>query len=251
MIDVAASSSGGTATPLRSGGKPGSYHRSAHLAPRMTHYARPGAIADTTAILIELGQSGGPNPNEVRPISSMLSRQMATAGFDVTAWSDLASFDVAVLHPGRTLIEKLLRVNNFASKPGAAESIHGWPRIGRQFYDIWALLGAGEVLDFLADRPLAAEVLANCFEASEAFEPDLQTPRGGFAASAAFDANGALAARLQREHAAAMRDLYYGTDAPPTFDEVLDRIEANRRSLDIGYSQLPLPRFPPRSSART
>lgn len=136
MIDVAASSSGGTTTPHRSGGRPGSYHRSAYLSPPMIHTAQPGVIADATAILLELGQSGGPYPNEVRSITSMLSRQLELVGFDVTAWIDLDGFEVAVLHPGRTLIEKLLRVNNFASKPGVADSVHGWPRIGRQFYDI-------------------------------------------------------------------------------------------------------------------
>ena len=31
-----------------------------------------------------------------------------------------------------------------------------------------------------------------------------------------------------------MRDLYYGTDTPPTFDEVLNRINANRSNLDVG-----------------
>ena len=237
MIDVAASSSGGTAMPHRSGGRPGSYHRSAYLSPPMTRSGQPGAIADATAILLELGQSGGPNPNEVRSITSMLSRQLETAGFDTTAWTDLHSFDVAVLHPGRTLIEKLLRVNNFASKPGATDSLHGWPRVGRQFYDIWALLGTDEVLDFLADRSLVANVVASCFEVSLAFEPDQPVPSGGFAASAAFDPSGELATRLQREHEAAMRDLYYGSDAPPTFDEVLDRINANRRSLDVLESQ--------------
>jgi hypothetical protein len=66
-----------------------------------------------------------------------------------------------------------------------------------------------------------------------AFEPDQPVPRGGFAAGAAFDPSGQLASRLQREHEAAMRDLYYGSDTPPTFDEVLDRINANRRNLDV------------------
>lgn len=105
---------------------------------------------------------------------------------------------------------------------------------GRQFYDIWALLGTGEVLDLLADRPLVAGVLASCFEVSQDFEPDLPVPAGGFAASLAFDPNGALAPRLRREHDAAMRDLYYGVDAPPTFDEVLARIRSNRINLEIG-----------------
>ena len=30
-----------------------------------------------------------------------------------------------------------------------------------------------------------------------------------------------------------MRDLYYGTDEPPTFDEVLDRVHTSRALLDI------------------
>jgi hypothetical protein len=237
MINAAATSSGGTATPLRSGGKPGSYHRSAYLERPMTHSGQPGAMADASAILLELGQSGGPNPNAVRPITSMLSRQLIAAGFDIGAWRDLSIFEVPVLHPGRTLIEKLLRVNNFTSKPGAQDSVHGWPRIGRQFYDIWALLGTGEVLEFLADRPLVAHVLASCFEVSEAFEPDLPVPRGGFAASVAFEPSGALATRLRREHQTAMRALYYGTEVPPKFDEVLRRIDANRHQLDIGELQ--------------
>jgi len=233
MIDVAASGTGGTATPQRSGGKPGSYHRSAYLSPPMIHSAQPGVIADATAILLELGQSGGPNPNEVRSITSMLGRQLENAGFDTAAWADLDSFDVAVLHPGRTLIEKLLRVNNFASRPEVADGAHGWPRVGRQLYDIWALLGTDEVLEFLADRALVADVVTSCFEVSRAFEPDQPIPSGGFAASAAFDPTSQLATRLQREHEAAMRDLYYGTDAPPTFGEVLDRVDANRQNLDV------------------
>jgi len=40
--------------PFKSGGKPGRFHRSAHLAPPLTHTAVPGAIADAAAILVEL-----------------------------------------------------------------------------------------------------------------------------------------------------------------------------------------------------
>jgi len=239
MIDVAATSSGVTVSPLRSGGNPGSYHRSAYLEQPMTHSGRPGAVADASRILLELGQSGGPNPNMIRPITSMLSRQLTAVGFNIAAWHDLAIFEVPVLHPGRTLIEKLLRVNNFSSKPETdrADNVHGWSRIGRQFYDIWALLDTDEVIEFLADKPLVAQVLASCFEVSEAFERDRPVPRGGFAASIAFEPNGPLSTRLRREHEIAMRDLYYGTDAPPTFDEVLHRIGANRRSLDVGETE--------------
>lgn len=56
------------------------------------------------------------------------------------------------------------RINSFASDPATQDGIHGWPRIGRQFYDVWALLGTREVLDFLADNALVGEVLASCDE---------------------------------------------------------------------------------------
>ena len=140
---------------------------------------------------------------------------------------------MAILHPGRTLIEKLLRVNNFASDPAAQDATHGWPRIGRQFYDIWALLGTDEVLELLADNTLAGEILASCYEVSKAFKPDRPVPAGGFAASAAFDPNGALAERLRAEHDVAMRDLYYGTDEPPSFDDVVARVHEHDADLEI------------------
>ena len=235
MVTAAAEATRGESSGSRSGGKPGSFHRSAYLAPPLVHSGdpgEPGAIADAAAILIELGQSGGPNPHSNRPVTSLLSRQLDAAGFDTSPWSDLAAFDVAVLHPGRTLLEKLLRINNFVTD-AAREDVHGWPRIGRQFYDIWALLGTREVIDFLDDRTLVSQVLASCYQISQAFTPDLPVPSGGFAASPAFDPSGPLAARLRTEHEAAMDGLYYGTDQPPTFTDVLERIQAHRTELDV------------------
>lgn len=237
MVEAAAGATQGPTSGRRSGGKPGNLHRSAYLAPPLTHTGQPGVIADASAILVELGQSGGPNPHADRPVTSLLSRQLDAAGFEVSTWSDLAGFEVPVLHPGRTLIEKLLRINNFAGDPAAQDGVHGWPRVGRQFYDVWALLGTPEVLDFLADKPLVTEVLASCYQVSQAFTPDLPVPKGGFAASAAFDAAGPLAERLHTEHDAAMHGLYYGNDNPPSFDDVLARVHEHQDLLDPGTGQ--------------
>lgn len=233
MVLAAAAATNGNAAGGRSGGKAGSFHRSAYLTPPMIHSREPGVLADAAAILVELGQSGGPNPHSDRPVTSLLARQLAAAGFAVADWVDLASFDVAVLHPGRTLIEKLLRINNFASNRVAYEGIHGWPRIGRQFYDVWALLGTPEVLSFLADRELVSSVLSSCYEVSQAFVPDLPVPLHGFANSPAFDPVGPLAARLRREHEAAMDGLFYGGEDAPTFDDVLERVHTHAVQLDV------------------
>lgn len=48
---------------------------------------------------------------------SLLARALDEAGVTIADFPDLAPFEVRVLHPGRTLIEKLLRVNNFAALP--------------------------------------------------------------------------------------------------------------------------------------
>ena len=237
MIQAAAGATHGETSGGQSGGKPGIFHRSAYLSPPLTNSAQPGAIADASAILIELGQSGGPNPHDERTVTSLLSRQLDAAGFEVSPWSDLAGFDVAVLHPGRTLVEKLLRINNLAVDPTAQDGAHGWPGIGRQFYDVWALLGTTEVLDFLGDKPLVADVLASCYRISHAFTPDRPVPQGGFAASPAFDSSRPLTDRLRTEHEAAMDGLYYGTDGPPSFDDVLNRVQEHRALLDPAAGQ--------------
>lgn len=236
MVVTAAEATGGAPGDSRSGGNPGTYHRRAYLSPPLAHSAPSDAIADPAAILVELGQSGGPNPHSAREVTSLLARQLAAAGFDTTGWIDLAAFDVAVLHPGRTLIEKLLRINNFVGDPAVHETVHGWPRIGRQFYDVWALLGTAEVLEFLSDRALVADVLASCYEVSQAFKPDLPVPAGGLAASLAFDPNSSLEARLRAEHESAMAGLHYGPGEPPSFAQVLDRVHSHAGLLDLSTS---------------
>jgi hypothetical protein len=57
------------------------------------------------------------------------------------------------------------------------------------------------------------EILQSIFEVSKHFTPDHPVPSGGFAASEAFDPDGAFAAYLRREHDTAMSFFYYRT--PP------------------------------------
>jgi hypothetical protein len=57
--------------------------------------------------------------------------------------------------------------------------------------------------------------------------------------SPAFDPDGPFTRRLRIEHDAAMRDLYYGADTPPTFDDVLARVHRHARLLDIRADEQP------------
>ncbi|WP_245650252.1 nucleotidyl transferase AbiEii/AbiGii toxin family protein [Millisia brevis] len=233
LLDTAAKVTGTDPTDVRAGGSSGSFHRSGYLGPPLAHRGESGTIADPAAILVELGQSGGPNPHSDYPITSLLSRELRKADFDADAWPDLASFTVPILHPGRTLLEKLLRVNNFTASPDTVAGPHGWPRIGRQFYDIYALLRDPTVRELLADKALVTNILFSARKVSDAFgKPDLPTPVGGFAESPAFDPHSPFANRLRAAHDNAMQDLYYGAEAPPSFDEVLALVHSDANLLD-------------------
>jgi Nucleotidyl transferase AbiEii toxin, Type IV TA system len=233
MMQTAASATGGKLSDEKSGGNPGTFWRHAYLSLPLNHSGNaPAAIADPGGLLLELGQTGGPKPSRLRPVESLLARELAAT--DVGQWDDLVAFDVPILHPARTLIEKLLRVNNFVLDPAKRDSVHGWPRIGRQFYDIWALLEIDEVLELLDDEEQVSQILTSAYEVSQAFGGDHPVPSGGFAASIAFDPSGEFADRLRREHNTAMGAFYYGADTPPSFENVLDRVHANAGLLVCG-----------------
>ena len=223
MLAAAASTIGGKCIDEESGGNLGTLRRKAYLELPLERGEQSVGLADPTAVLIELGQSGGPNPSLDGTVESLLAR--ALHGAIRGDWDDLRPFAVTILHPGRTLLEKLLRVNNFVVDPARRDTPHGLPRIGRQFYDIWALLHEPSVTELLADKAQVGAILQSIFEVSEQFSPDHPVPSGGFAASDAFSSDGEFAEGLRRQHDIAMRDLYYGSD-PPTFDDVIERVHS-------------------------
>lgn len=229
ILDTAASVTGGVYKDRVSGGTLGTATQQARLELPLPHSDPSSGIADPTSVLLELGQSGGPSPSLNVTVESLLLRELK--GSIDGEWEDLSAFEVTVLHPGRTLIEKLLRVNNFVVDPGRRDSIHGLPRIGRQFYDVWALLGDAKVTELLADTEMVRDILASAFEVSELFTPDRPVPDGGFAASMAFDSAGKFSAMLRREHDLAMTSLFYGA-TPPTFDDVIERVHSHAKLLN-------------------
>jgi len=190
------------------------------------------ALAENRRILLGFGQAGSDNPSERRPVESLPAQTLrgGDGSVEVDVFWDLEQFDTRILHPGRTLLEKLLRVNNFAVRADGDE--HGWPRIGRQFCDLGALLGLSEMLAFLEDRTQVGRIYDDCRRVSIGYGSDEEVPRGGFASCALFDPTWPGAERLRDEHDATMRDLYYGgAELAPTFDDVAERIQEHRELL--------------------
>ena len=184
-------------------------------------------------IRLDIGVAGGIEPHGARQIGTLVGDVLADQrGTELTAFNDLAPFEVPVLHPGRTLVEKLLLVHTAATR--STDSVSELPRFraGRHFYDIYCLLGHEESCTLLADRRAFGRVLEDAARVSTEHYGGVEPrPDSGFAASEAFCAQEPLRGALALEYQATMDVFYFGTDPYPPFDVVCERVEERREIL--------------------
>jgi Nucleotidyl transferase AbiEii toxin, Type IV TA system len=215
----------------RYGGSETGVHRAYRVSYPATY--RPTDIV-ATSVLLEMGVRGGPNPHEQVPIGSLLGNVLEAAGADLGQYDDLRPFEVAVLHPARTLLEKLYGIHTLARQLAAntldADKLR---RNGRHFYDIYQLLGHVRVLELLADRNQVEQIMASIEETSQAeFKATGELrPQRGFAASPAFDRSSDVSRQMQGAYEAVMPALYFGTEPLPTWDEICERVQEQRQLL--------------------
>lgn len=195
---------------------------------RRSWVRRPVACAESwlrPTIRLELGIRGGPEPHSSTGLNMLLVDALREGGID-SAYEDLGDFDVAVLHPARTLVEKLALVNELAEKC-ADDPAFDFPQAqGRHFYDIFMLLGTSLVTDFLDDRETFAEIIKDCERVSrEDFGSTYQRPPGGYASGVAFTSGPEVQEQLARAHESA-KEMYYGSDTYPSFSDVVERVRA-------------------------
>ena len=185
-------------------------------APRSAHL-RP-------SVLLEMGIRGGDAPKESREIGTLIG----SAGIlEPEDYDDLAPFTVLVLHPGRTLAEKLLLVHDIAAKVEAGELQQLPTAFGRHLYDIHQLLGSDQANEFLGDR---ADYLRVCDEAfaigSQHFGARAPRPDDGFSVSPAFarpEDDGLCIAMDKALNAA--EGLAFAGAAWPTYAQLRSRVQ--------------------------
>lgn len=229
MADTAATGVSGSATGV--GGSETGRHRAYEIAYPATR--TPTALI-RTSVLLEMGVRGGPHPHALAPISSLLGDALEAAGTDLSEFDDLKPFEVAVLHPGRTLLEKLVLIHALAQQlaAGTGESIDS--RSGRHFYDVYQLLGDQQVLDLLADRDQTEQVMRSVEEINRAFfEGDgiEVRPTGGFGTCPAFDSTNEISTQLRAAYESTMPELYFGAGPLPTWEEVCGRVTKHHALL--------------------
>lgn len=215
----------------------GGAERGRHRAYEVHYPAlRPATNLIRTAVLLEMGTRGGHEPNETAPIGSLLGDALAGTDTDLTTFADLKPFDLAVLHPGRTLIEKLVLVHAAGQRLSMDPTLQPDPRIGRHFYDINELLSHQPARQLLADRDHFDQILSEIADITEVFfnaeKMDIEIrPQAGFAASPAFDLKADVSTRFKKAYQNTMPDLYYGHDPLPAWNAICERVAQNRELL--------------------
>jgi Nucleotidyl transferase AbiEii toxin, Type IV TA system len=222
MAQAAATGVGGSASGV--GGSETGRHRSYEITYPAT---REPTTLLRTSVLLEMGVRGGPDPHAPVPISSLLGDALEAAGTDLDDFDDLRPFDLPVLHPGRTLLEKLVLTHALAQQLAASSPAPIDGRSGRHFYDVYQLLGDQGVLNLLADRDQSDQVLRSVEEINDAFfsgDGIEVRPAGGFATCPAFDSNSDVSTKLRAAYEGTMPELYFGAGPLPTWEAICGRV---------------------------
>ncbi len=223
----------GTVVADRMGATPQSEHaeRGVHRTYRIAY---PTNRTQTTAIepsvLLEMGVRGGDQPSRRVEIRTLLADVLHDAGTDVSGFVDLERFTVRVLHPGRTLLEKLHAIHAEAIRLESDPEKTATPRVGRHLYDVSRLLGDDEVAAFLADDTTVEAVLEEIEQVSREHFATVAgelRPEGGFRHSPAFDLSSDISNRLRVAYEADMDDLYYGKAPPPTWEQICRQVTSS------------------------
>jgi hypothetical protein len=145
--------------------------------------------------------------------------------------NDLAPFMVPMLHPARTLVEKLCIVSSIGRRIEDG-NVMVRSREARHFYDIWCLLDEerSPALEQLRTIDHVPEIFGDCAQITERFYGSLpKRPSQGFAASSIFTASVFEAVRKSYDKMCAQ--LIFPEAPRPSLDDVVERVRANARDL--------------------
>lgn len=176
-------------------------------------------------VRVDYGVGGGSIPQEEVRISTLVGDRLRSAGQDPDVFDDLAEFRIPVLHPARTLIEKLCIVHGMADR-----IIDGNPHVrsreARHYYDLWHLLDEDRspALNWIDRRGNIDPLVDDCLRMTRShygFEPSI--PATGIATGPAFS-DPAVLSRVAVAYERMLEVLAFPGREHPTFDAVLHRV---------------------------
>ena len=169
-------------------------------------------------IMLEMGIRGGTHPTDVRSLRSLFSTAIDPGEFEDET---LQPFEMTVLHPRRTVVEKLFAIHS-AGELWHEGRLTAMQRQGRHLYDIYFLLGDAEVAAYVGGEEYLA-LLPEIDEFGRQYFPrDHRTPEGlRLSGSRALDPGDELRGAIEDDY---RRSRFLFPDGQPTLDEIYARI---------------------------
>ncbi|MBD8583067.1 nucleotidyl transferase AbiEii/AbiGii toxin family protein [Frigoribacterium sp. CFBP 8766] len=191
------------------------------------------AAGISKSIQLESGRRGGPLPQEKKFIKPLL----ADAGLGL-AGPDMQPFEVTVLHPARTLVEKLLAASNIGDFALSDGRVVGGGRGARHFYDIYQLLGdASPARAYLQDQPDSmTSMVRDCEEVSQRWYSQGTEPITGSLADSPSFTDPDIQGLLETAFDQACAELCAPGAPRPSWSEVTERVLAHRDLLTVEES---------------
>jgi hypothetical protein len=193
---------------------------------RAVYFPFPNAGEDDQGVKLEVGCRGGAFPHTKHSVVSIVA-PLAQEQLDEVV-EEAEPFEVNVLSPARTLVEKLVVIHEAQSR-SAADRRQRVVKIVRHYYDVWCLLGDDTVREEL--RHLRADVLARdiCQHSKAIGLGAVEYPMGGFAHVQAFQTLGT--ADQRKAYGEILPQLLWPGATMPSFDDCLARVSESAELL--------------------
>jgi Nucleotidyl transferase AbiEii toxin, Type IV TA system len=214
LIDEAAQGCG-----LAAVAEPSGITRSVKRSARLMFPTNSAAAGTSDGLLIELGSSGGAMPHERLTIRSLIAEHVGTNLDDV---EEAEPFDVSVLSPARTLVEKLVLLHTAHSGSDSGRVA----KTARHYYDVHQLIGRPEVVAEVAKLGVDALARDVTTYSTAADLPTAARPIGGFANSPAFATDSLSVKQARDSYREVMEQFLWPGAHRPSFEDCLNQVHA-------------------------
>jgi hypothetical protein len=171
-------------------------------------------------VLMELGTRGGALPQRRLAVQSLITEHAESIGLPVD-FDEAEPVSILVLEPVRTLVDKLVLLHHAATAGDDARKA----ATARHYYDVDRLLRNDDVLSQLREPPIDVMAREVCEHSRAADLPTADRPRGGFAASPAWDPSASQIAGDAYENLV-LRNLVWPDAPSASFEECCGRVRA-------------------------
>jgi Nucleotidyl transferase AbiEii toxin, Type IV TA system len=219
LIDVVADGCGLAAIP-----EPSGTTKAVKRAARL-HFPTAAASAGTSdGLLIELGSRGGTMPHQRLTIRSLIAEHCDD---DLSDIEESAAFDVSVLSPSRTLVEKLVLLHTAHADGDSGRIV----KTARHYYDVYQLLGKPDIIEEVAALGIDALARDVVTYSTAAELPASARPAEGFASSPAFTPGSASHQQARDAYHQVIDQFVWRGSPIPSFDSCIARVHTVEATL--------------------